>query len=192
MDKKIYQDTIVRLYTDGACSGNQSRTNVGGWGAVLYFAGHEKELFGGQANTTNNRMELTAVIRAFQALNRPGLQVQVFSDGSYVMNCFRNRWYVSWERNGWKNAKKDPVENQDLWQELLALVRQHEVSFFRVKGHVSIGKSSEPALRKLYTKFVAWNGAGFSYEDFLFVTEMNNRADALANRGIDQIREETR
>ena len=124
-----------------------------------------------------------------KALKRDGLVVEVFSDSSYVMNCFRDKWYVGWQKNGWKNSKKQPVENRELWEELLALVEKHKVSFYRVKGHVSIEKSTEAALEKLYEKFAEWNGARFSYEDFLYVTERNNRADELANMGIDEIRE---
>lgn len=99
--------TILRIYTDGGCSGNQSSKNFGGWGAILEFGEHRKELFGGEKNTTNNRMELTAVIEAFKALNRTGQTIEVFSDSSYVANCFRENWYVSWEKNNWRNAAKN-------------------------------------------------------------------------------------
>ena len=154
---------ILRIYTDGACSGNQSDENVGGWGAVLEYGPHKKELFGGEVNTTNNRMELTAA------------------------NCCREKWYESWEQNRWRNAAKKSVENQELWKELLALVRQHDARFFRVKGHVNLN-SKNTNFDALYEKFLQWNGAGFSFEDFKYVTEMNHLADALANRGIDENR----
>ena len=98
--------TILKIYTDGACSGNQNATNVGGWGAILEYGEHTKELHGGEVNTTNNRMELTAVIEAFRTLKRPGLRAEVYSDSSYVMNCFRQGWYKSWEKNGWKTSQK--------------------------------------------------------------------------------------
>ena len=175
------------MYTDGACSGNQSRQNTGGWGAVLEYGTHRKELHGGEINTTNNRMELTAVIEGFAALKRDGLPVDVFSDSSYVMNCFRNGWYKSWEKNGWKTSSGKPVENQELWKALLALVRKHDVRFFRVKGHVDLSSSSTDS-GKLYSKFTEWNGKEFTFDDFTHVTEMNNRADELANVGIDEIR----
>ncbi|MBQ1959558.1 MAG: ribonuclease HI [Firmicutes bacterium] len=178
---------ILRIYTDGGCSGNQSDENFGGWGAILEYGEHRKELHGGEVNTTNNRMELTAVIEAFKALKGPGYTIEVFSDSSYVMNCFREKWYESWENNGWKNAARKSVENQELWKELLALVRQHNVKFFRVKGHVNLNSKSTD-FDKLYTKFVEWNGARFSFEDFKYITEMNNRADELANMGIDEVR----
>lgn len=180
--------SIIRMYTDGGCSGNQQSENFGGWGCVLEMGEHQKELFGGEANTTNNRMELTAVIEGFKALKRDGLDIEVFSDSSYVANCFREKWYESWEKNNWRNAARKSVENQDLWKELLALVRKHNVRFFRVKGHVNLN-SKVTDFDKLYEKFVQWNGAAFSFEDFKYITTMNNKADELANKGIDQVRE---
>ena len=180
---------ILRIYTDGACSGNQEKSNFGGWGAVLEMGLHQKELWGGQADTTNNRMELTAVIEAFKALKKDGLTIHVFSDSAYVSNCFREKWYESWEKNRWRNAAKKSVENQELWKELLALVRRHNVSFYRVKGHVNLNSKSTD-FDKLFEKFIGWNGARFSFEDFRYVTEMNNRADELANMGIDQVKGE--
>ena len=133
-------------------------------------------------------MELTAVIEALKALKRDGLHIHVFSDSSYVTNCFREKWYESWEKNKWKNAARKSVENQDLWKELLALVRCHNVEFFRVKGHVNLkSKSAKP--EALYEKFLTWNGSGFSFEDFEYITEMNNRADQLANMGIDSVKD---
>lgn len=196
--------SIIRIYTDGACSGNQERKNAGGWGAILETQGHRKELWGGQINTTNNRMELTAVIEAFKALKREPLTVEVFTDSAYVANCFREKWYESWEQNKWRNAAHKSVENQELWKELLSLVRRHNVTFYRVKGHIKLPKDANrsgangetaelpvtPALQKNYEKFISWNGSAFSYEDFIYTTQMNNLADALANRGIDEIREE--
>ena len=181
--------TILRIYTDGACSGNQSSENVGGWGSILEFGEHKREMFGGEANTTNNRMELTAVIEAFKALNQGGQTVEVFTDSAYVANCFREKWYESWEKNKWKNAARKSVENQELWRELLALVRQHDVKFYRVKGHVNL-KSKSTDFDKLYEKFVSRNGSRFTFEDFEYITTMNNRADELANMGIDRIKGE--
>lgn len=185
---------ILRIYTDGACSGNQESTNIGGWGCILELGEHRKELWGGEANTTNNRMELTAVISAFKALKRDGIVIHVFSDSAYVANCFREKWYESWEQNKWRNAARKSVENQELWKELLSLVRKHDVRFFRVKGHVKLPKTTagvlpeSDILEKHYEKFLQWNGSQFSYEDFIYITQMNNLADALANRGIDEIR----
>lgn len=180
---------ILRIYTDGGCSGNQSSRNSGGWGSILEFGEHKKEMFGGEANTTNNRMELTAVIEAFKALNRDGQTVEVFTDSSYVANCFREKWYESWEKNKWRNAAKKSVDNQDLWKELLALVRKHNVTFFRVKGHVNLNSKSAN-FDTLYEKFVTWNGSRFSFDDFKYITTMNNRADELANMGISRVKGE--
>lgn len=180
-------DRILRIYTDGGCAGNQHDKNFGGWGAVLEYAGHTKELCGSEADTTNNRMEMTALLEALKAVKKDGQVIHVFSDSSYLMDCFRKKWYVNWLKNGWKTAAKKPVENQDLWKELLPYLERHDISFYRVKGHVELSKSSAEA-DKLYSKFTEWNGSGFSYDDFVYVTEKNNRADELANEGIDKIR----
>lgn len=177
---------ILNMYTDGACSGNQNETNVGGWGAILEFGEHSKELHGGEVNTTNNRMELTAVIEAFQALKRDGLEIRVFTDSSYVANCFLQKWYVGWQRNGWMTSQKKPVENRELWERLLDLVERHRVRFYRVKGHVNLDHPSTN-VDAHYRKFCKNNG-DFTMEEFRHVTEMNNRADALANEGIDENR----
>lgn len=181
--------TILKIYTDGGCSGNQSAENFGGWGTILEFGEHKKEFYGGEINTTNNRMELTAVIEGFKALNKDGQTIEVYSDSAYVSNCFREKWYESWEKNKWRNAAKKSVENQELWKELLALVRKHNVSFYRVKGHVNLN-SKATDFDKLYEKFVSWNGSRFTFDDFKYVTEMNNRADELANLGINQVKGE--
>lgn len=172
---------ILNIYTDGACSGNQNDTNVGGWGAVLEYGSHRKELYGGEYNTTNNRMEMTALLEAFKAIKTDNQTIRVFSDSSYLMDCFRQKWYVKWQKNGWKTSAKTDVENKDLWVELLDFLPRHKISFFRVKGHVNPDKPGID-MGKLYEKFVTWNGDGFTEEDFLYVTRMNNRADELANQ----------
>lgn len=121
----------VTIYTDGACSGNPG---PGGWGAILIAGERRKELSGYVAETTNNRMELTAAIEAIRALNRP-CRVKLHSDSAYLVNAFRQNWLANWQRNGWINAKKEPVENQDLWRELLAVIKPHQVEWLKVKGH---------------------------------------------------------
>jgi ribonuclease HI len=126
-------DRIV-VYCDGACSGNQSANNVGGWGVVLKYQQHTKELSGGERNTSNQRMELTACIKALEAIKTPK-PVVIHSDSAYLVNCMHQRWYDRWRRNGWKNAKKQPVENRDLWERLLELLSQHDVEFKKVEGH---------------------------------------------------------
>ncbi|EKV32310.1 Ribonuclease HI [Caenispirillum salinarum AK4] len=120
----------VELYTDGACSGNPG---PGGWGAILRFKGVEKELSGGEAQTTNNRMEMMAVIEGLNALTRP-CTVDVYTDSKYVMDGI-TKWIFGWKKNGWKTAGKKPVKNAELWQELDAAARRHTVEWHWVKGH---------------------------------------------------------
>lgn len=122
-------DDII-IYTDGGCRGNPG---PGGWGAILTAGGSEKELWGGEALTTNNRMELTAVIRALEALKRP-VRAEVHTDSQYVHKGI-STWIHGWKKNGWKTADKKPVKNADLWQTLDALARQHEIRWVWVKGH---------------------------------------------------------
>jgi ribonuclease HI len=121
----------VTIYTDGACSGNPG---PGGWGAILLYRDKTKELYGYEAETTNNRMELKAVIEAVRALKFP-CKISVYSDSAYVCNAFRQGWIENWSSNGWRTASKKPVENQDLWRALLDALREHEYSFIKVKGH---------------------------------------------------------
>lgn len=121
----------VDLYTDGACSGNPGR---GGWAAVLLASGRQKEISGYEPDTTNNRMELTAVIRGLACLKFP-CEVTVYSDSAYVINAFRQNWLVNWKRNGWKNASRQEVSNRDLWEQLDSLVERHKVTWVKVKGH---------------------------------------------------------
>ena len=121
----------IEIYTDGACSGNPG---PGGWGAVLVYNGKEKELSGSEKNTTNNRMELTAVIMALNALNQP-CEVKLTTDSKYVCDAINKSWVYSWKKNGWKKSSKKPALNVDLWKELLSLLEKHEVEFIWVKGH---------------------------------------------------------
>lgn len=121
----------VTLYTDGACSGNPG---AGGWGAILIYGEHRREFSGGEPQTTNNRMELTAVIEGLMKLKFP-CRVDVYSDSAYTVNGFLQGWVYGWEKMGWKKADKKPVLNDDLWKQLLALTREHEVTFHKVKGH---------------------------------------------------------
>lgn len=143
--------TEVEIFTDGACSGNPG---PGGWGAILRAGGKERELFGGEPETTNNRMELTAVIRALEALKRP-VRARVWTDSQYVQKGI-SEWIRGWKARGWKTASKEPVKNADLWRELDRLAAQHEVDWCWVRGH-----AGHPE---------------------------NERADALARRGIADIR----
>lgn len=122
----------IIIYTDGACSGNPG---PGGWGAVLMSADRKKEIYGGEPDTTNQRMELKAVIEALRALKVTDWDVTVHSDSAYVVNAFKQHWIENWKKNGWKNSKKEAVANQDLWQELLLLMRTNRVKIEKVKGH---------------------------------------------------------
>ena len=179
---------ILKIHTDGGCSNNQKSENIGGWGAVLEYGDNIKELYGGEINTTNNRMEMTALIEALSVLKRKELYIEVFSDSAYLINCFREKWYVKWLKNDWKNSKKEPVENQDLWQKLLALTDGQHINFNRVKGHVAIDNPNTK-IDALYTKFIEWNGTRFTYEDFIHTTKMNIRADELVHIGINKTSE---
>ena len=121
----------VTIYTDGACSGNPG---PGGWGAILMYQGNKKEISGGKKNTTNNEMELTAVIEALKMLKFP-CQVDLYSDSAYVVNAFLQNWIGNWVKNNWKTSGKEPVKNKELWQELYELTKVHKVNFIKVKGH---------------------------------------------------------
>ena len=121
----------IELFTDGACSGNPG---PGGWGAILRYNGHEKELCGGEKETTNNRMELTAVIEGLSALKEP-CEIELFTDSKYVCDAVVKRWVYSWKNNGWKKADKKPALNVDLWEKLLQLLDTHKVNFNWIKGH---------------------------------------------------------
>ena len=121
----------VTIYTDGACSGNPG---PGGWGAILMYNGNKKELSGGNKDTTNNIMEITAVLEALKALKFP-CEVDLYSDSAYVVNCFNQGWIYNWLKKGWKTAGGEPVKNKELWEELYSLTQTHKVIFHKVKGH---------------------------------------------------------
>ena len=148
-ESAIHQE--VDIFTDGACSGNPG---PGGWGAILRTKGHEKELFGGEPQTTNNRMELVAVIRALEALKRP-VRAHVYTDSQYVQKGI-SEWIHQWKRRGWRTSGKQPVKNEDLWRELDRVAGLHDIEWCWVKGH-----AGHPE---------------------------NERADALARRGIEAMR----
>ena len=140
----------VRIFTDGACKGNPG---PGGWGALLIWGDHERELFGGERESTNNRMELTAVIRALEALSRHCL-ASVYTDSQYVQKGI-TEWMPSWKRRGWKTADRKPVKNVDLWKQLDEVAAKHEIEWHWVRGHDGHVE--------------------------------NERADRLANRGVDSV-----
>lgn len=121
----------IIIYTDGACSGNPG---PGGWGTILMYKDTKKEISGNKANTTNNVMEITAVIEGLKLLKEP-CDVQIYSDSAYVINAFNQHWIEGWIKKGWQNSKKEPVKNKELWLELYSLVQKHNVKFIKVKGH---------------------------------------------------------
>ena len=169
----------VNIYTDGACSGNQNEENIGGWGCVLEFGGVTKELWGGEENTTNNRMEMLALINALSALKEDGLILHIYSDSSYLINCFKQKWYANWRKNGWKTSQKQPVENRELWEQLLDLIEKHRADFSLVKGHLD--PENDKAMKEAFKKYTAHNGE-VSEQRFREVVAMNIRCDELANR----------
>jgi ribonuclease HI len=121
----------ISIYTDGACSENPG---PGGWGLILIYRGHEKELSGSEENTTNNRMEMTAAIKGLEAL-KESCMVDIYSDSAYLVNAFNEKWIDNWANNSWMNSKKEEVANRDLWQKLLKLTLIHKVNWIKVKGH---------------------------------------------------------
>jgi ribonuclease HI len=147
-------EEIIEIWADGGCRGNPG---PGGWGVLLRTGAHEKELWGSEPATTNNRMELTAVIRALEAMKRP-VQARIHTDSQYVQKGI-SEWIHGWKRNGWKTSDKKPVKNADLWQELDKLAAQHRLEWLWVRGH-----AGDPG---------------------------NERADALANRAIDELQGRT-
>ncbi|MGK7370184.1 MAG: ribonuclease HI [Candidatus Halalkalibacterium sp. M3_1C_030] len=130
MSDSSSKDEVI-IYTDGACSGNPG---PGGWGALLIWKGKKRELTGAEPNSTNNRMEMRAVIEALKALKRP-CHVKIHSDSALIVNAFKQGWIENWLKRGWKKANKKPVENQDLWKEMLRAMDDHKVSWIKVKGH---------------------------------------------------------
>ena len=129
------QQGNIIIYSDGACSGNQFSDNKGGWGAVLKYKHTTKEIYGGERNTTNQRMELTACIRALEQVKTDTIPIDIYSDSAYLVNCIQQQWYKTWEVNGWKTAKKKPVENRDLWEPLVAFMKKYRIRFHKVEGH---------------------------------------------------------
>ena len=137
----------VDIYTDGACRGNPGK---GGWGAILVYGTIEKELSGGEPSTTNNRMELTAAIKALSALQEK-CEVTLYSDSKYMIDAIQNKWVYSWKEKGWKKADKSPALNPDLWEKLLKLIDLHDITFVWVKGHA--GHPYNERCDKLATDF---------------------------------------
>ena len=121
----------IKIYTDGACSGNPG---PGGWGAILIYEENKKEIWGASSNTTNNIMEITAVLEALKLLKEE-CEVEIYSDSAYVVNAFNQGWIYNWKKNNWKTANKEPVKNRELWEELYIYTKKHHLKFIKVKGH---------------------------------------------------------
>lgn len=121
----------IEIYTDGACSGNPGK---GGWGAILIAGENRKEISGGEKETTNNRMELTAPIEALKLVKRP-CKIKLYSDSAYLVNAFMNGWIYNWQKNGWKTADKKDVKNRDLWEKIYSYTQIHSIEWIKVKGH---------------------------------------------------------
>ena len=144
----------IEIFTDGACSGNPG---PGGYGVILRYGSYEKELSGGEVNTTNNRMELTAVIKGLEALKEP-CEVLLTTDSKYVADAINNGWAISWKNNGWKKADKKPALNSDLWDTLLNLIKRHDVTIKWVKGHAGHKENERcDALAVAYYKKIQGN-----------------------------------
>ncbi|MCM0646977.1 ribonuclease HI [Clostridium swellfunianum] len=124
----------VEIYTDGACRGNGKENTIGAFGIVFIYNGIEKEVKQAFRNTTNNIMELSAVIQALSMLKEP-CNVKLYSDSAYVINAINQKWIDNWQRNGWKSSTKEPVKNRELWEKLINLIKYHKVEFIKVKGH---------------------------------------------------------
>lgn len=124
----------IIIYCDGGCRGNGKEDTIGGYGAILIYGNTKKEIKKGYRNTTNNIMELTAAIASLELLKEPCI-VKLHSDSAYLVNCFKQKWIVKWQKNGWKTSTKEPVKNLELWKRLLELNEFHEIEFIKVKGH---------------------------------------------------------
>ncbi len=128
----------IKIFCDGACSGNQYNNNIGGWGSILKYKDNIKHIYGGERNTSNQRMELTACIKAVESIKVSNIDIEVYSDSAYLVNCMNEKWHEKWEKSNWRNSKRKPVENQDLWVKLLSLIRKYNMSFHKVDGHTGV------------------------------------------------------
>ncbi len=173
---------IIEIFTDGSCRGNQTEENIGGYGAVLIYKDNIKKIYGGAKNTTNNVMELKAIIEALKLLKRYDLEIIIYSDSAYIVNCFKEKWYVKWEQNGWKNSAKKSVENSKEWKELLFWVNKcKNITFHKIKGHLKEGSKE---YNTWYEKFCSTEYK-LMKEEYNRLIKYNNLADELANRGAD-------
>ena len=179
-------DNVVRIYCDGGSRNNGKENSIGGWGTYFTFNEHTRQLYGGEKLATNNMMEITAVIEGLKQLKTFDLPIEIILDSGYVRNCLKDKWYEKWEKNGWKTSKKEPVENQGLWEELIILIRKcKKVEFLQIKGHLNLNKDSE--IQKYHKKFIEQNNKPTTRGEFETYVMGNNIADVLANRGMDNL-----
>ncbi len=170
--KKIY------IYSDGACSGNQTDCGKGGYASILRYGEIEKVVSGNVANTTNNRMELMAIICSLREIKKKDIPVYIFSDSGYIVNCINDKWYEKWIKNNWKREKTKEVLNQDLWKELLELYNMfYYIKFYHVKGNL---KPNTKDYEKYLNKFISQNKEEFTEELFLEVLKYNKKVDEIA------------
>lgn len=173
--KKIY------MFTDGSCENNQSDNNIGGWGTILKYGDNIKKMKARAVNTTNNKMELTAVIKGLEAIKDRNIPIWIFTDSAYIVNCFEQKWYVNWIKNGWKNSAKKPVENKELWENLINLYKLHtNIKIIKIKGHINPNNDVE--IMKWYKKLMSDYNIQINYEEYKEAIIYNNMADELATK----------
>lgn len=178
--------TLIEIFTDGACSNNQDKENSGGYGAVLLYEGIEKRISAGEKNTSNNRMELMAVIEALKKLKRKDISIRLYSDSAYIVNCINEKWYVNWRKNGWKTSAKEPVLNKELWGELLTLYESFkEIRIIKIKGHINY--NNESSLKAAYSKLKPEEKVGLGLSEYKRLLSYNAIADKLATEAANSL-----
>ena len=174
---------MIYLYTDGSCLNNQDRINTGGYAAILKYKNYIKCINGFEENTTNNRMELMAVIVGLRLVKNFDMPIFIFSDSAYIINCFEKKWYISWKEKNYLSSSNSKIKNVDLWKELLFLVERHkEIKFIKVKAHVK----NESEIKKYYEKLVLDYGKCITFGEYKKAIEYNNLVDLLANGSISK------
>ncbi len=180
---------IIYVYTDGACQGNQVESNSGGYAAFLKCGKYEKTISGGEKNTTNNIMEMKAVIEGLALIKDKSYRVVVLSDSAYVVNCMNDKWYVKWQARNWMITAGVPVKNKELWQRMLELVESFsDISFIKIKGHLD--RKSEAEKKKWYDKLDESVKKEMSFDDYLIHIDRNVVVDGLASAEAEKLKED--
>ena len=178
----------IKIFCDGGARNNGKENAIGGWGVYLTYQDYEKTLYGGDKNVTNNQMEIKAVIEGLKQLKINTIPIEVICDSAYVVNCINQKWYNKWILNNWRTSTKKPVENKDLWQELLNVISQFKhIQFFRITGHLSMNKMDQ--LENAHKKFVEENRTCLPMEEFIKYMQGNNLADLLVNKAMNKLEE---